>query len=74
MNIWLLALVLVTPLVGALALARGRSAAAVMRMLIGSAVLTLMVAVLVLAFIVTTGDDVTADTPPAVTMARTSSI
>ena len=43
-------------------------------MLIGSAVLTFLVAVLVLAVIVTTGDGTAADTSSTVTMAPTPSV
>ena len=74
MNIWLLALVLVTPLLGALALTRGRPAGTVIRILIGSALLTFMVAALVLAVIVTTGDGATADTSATATMAPAPSV
>ena len=74
MNIWLLALVLVTPLLGALALIRGRPAGTVIRILIGSALLTFMVAALVLAVIVTTGDGATADTSATATMAPAPSV
>lgn len=61
MNLWLLALVLTTPLIAGFALGRGRSSASMLRFLVGSASLTLLVAVIVLAVIVTTAGDASAD-------------
>ena len=68
MNLWLLALVLATPLLAGPALARGRSPTSVLRLLVGSAALTLLVAVVVLAVVVTTAGDASADTSATTTL------
>jgi V/A-type H+-transporting ATPase subunit K len=52
-----------TPLIGGVALVRGRSAASLLRFLVGSAALTLLVAMVVFAVVVTTTGDASAGIP-----------
>jgi V/A-type H+-transporting ATPase subunit K len=63
MNVWLLVLVLLAPLGVGFAIARGRPAVTVVRLLIGSVAATFLVALVVLAVAVSTAGGARADAP-----------
>jgi V/A-type H+-transporting ATPase subunit K len=73
MNLWLLALILVSPLGMGWALARGRPARSVMRFLVGSIAATFLVSLVVLAMaIATVGDAQASPSTPAAPVAASA--